>query len=417
MMPATAVAGESKTPHSMKRWPHDLVLGFLPLLLGLEVLVAIIYLPLALRGVADFRQLYTGGYMIRTGHASELYDYDTQQRFEEKLVPVNATFLLPINHPAFEELLFVPLSLFSYRTGYWIFLAVNIALLVICVRLLKPRLKALTDRWQWFPALLVAGFFPIFRTLTQGQDSIVMLTLLVAALLSLDRGREMTAGLLVGSGIFKFQIAIPIALLFLVWRRWRFSLAFGISSLLALLVSMWIVGIEGARLYGQTLLSMSVHLNSKADMLRYATIPNEMANLRGLISAIRVERLPQMWIQALVLIASAAVLFVAARQRPSLPFAITASALVSYHLIAHDASVLLIPVMVALCAGSVRTRALAAVLLIAPVCAIFPQYAYLAAIPLLMFFLGALGQMPEYIKPVDLQAGVAGVYTHACNRI
>src|SRR5258708_7814258 len=29
--------------------------------------------------LADFRQLYTGGYILRTGHAHELYDFDKQQ--------------------------------------------------------------------------------------------------------------------------------------------------------------------------------------------------------------------------------------------------------------------------------------------------------------------------------------------------
>jgi hypothetical protein len=96
MMPATAVAGEGKTLRARKFWPHDVVLGLLPLLIGFEILLWTVYLPLETRGFADFRQLYTGGYILRTGHAAELYDYDTQQRLEETLVPVGLHFTQPI---------------------------------------------------------------------------------------------------------------------------------------------------------------------------------------------------------------------------------------------------------------------------------------------------------------------------------
>jgi hypothetical protein len=103
MMPATAVAGRENRLAVKKCWPHDLVLGLLPLLIGFEVLLAILYMPPALRGLDDFRQLYVGGYMIRAGHATELYDYDSQQRFEETVVPVGTHLPLIISHLAFEE--------------------------------------------------------------------------------------------------------------------------------------------------------------------------------------------------------------------------------------------------------------------------------------------------------------------------
>jgi glycosyl transferase family 87 len=385
----TAVACEGDTLRAGKSWLHDLILGLFPLLIGFEVLLWTVYLPLGIRGIADFRQFYTGGYMIRTGHARELYDHDIPLRLEESLVPVGAHFLLSITHPAFEELLFVPLSLLSYRGAYFVFMAFNGGLLILCVWLMRFRLIVLSERWKWFPALLFAAFYPITRTLTQGQDSIIMVALLAAALRSLDTGKEMTAGLLVGIGIFKFQIALPIALLFVIWRRWRFALGFGISSSVAALTSLWIVGTDGARRYVDILFSMSVHLSSRLDTFRDPTTPFEMLNLRGLISAIYANLSPPL-IQVLVFAASAVVLLLAARQRPSLPLAITAGSLVSYHFIAHDASILIIVIAAALCSASVRNAVLAVLLLIAPLCAIIPVYGYLAAIPLIGLFLSML---------------------------
>ena len=333
--------------------------------------------------------------MLRTGHAAELYDYDTQQRFEEALVPVHGYFVLSITHPAFEELLFVPLSLFTYKVAYWIFMVFNGALLVLCVRLLGHRLKVLSDRWKWLPFLLIAAFYPISRAMMQGQDSIIMLTLLAAALWALDQDKELVAGILVGIGIFKFQIAIPIALLFLMWRRWRFSAGFAISSVAAGLVSLWLVGLGGAREYTRMLLSMSLRLTSEADMLRYGTNPSKMLNLRGLVSVIFDGKLPHGYVQFLVAACSVVVLLAAARQRPSLPLAIAAGSLVSYHLIDHDASILIIVIAAALCSGSVWNGAVAILLLIAPLCAITHVYGYLAAIPLLGLFLLMLRRQPE----------------------
>jgi Glycosyltransferase family 87 len=392
---ATAAVGEGKTLSARKFWPHDLILGLLPLILSAQALIWAAYLPEGLRGVADFRQLYSGGYMIRTGHAKQLYNYAAQEQFEEALVPVGVHFTLPVNHLAFEELLFVPLSWFSYRTAYWIFLAFNGTLLVVCFRLLKARLRILSDRWQWLPACLFAAFFPISRALTHGQDSIILLTLLAGALLALDHESELAAGLLVGMGLFKFQIAIPIALLFVAWRRWRFSAGFAISSVAAGLLSLWLVGLDGAREYAHTMVAMSVHLSSKADMVRYGTYPTAMLNLRGLASATLNRFLPQVGVQAIVFLCSAAVLWLAARRRASLELAIAAAALTSYHFLSHDASILIIVIAAALCSGSVWNGAVAFLLLLAPMCAVIPEYGYLAAIPLLGLFLLMLRRVPE----------------------
>jgi hypothetical protein len=384
MMPASAVAEEGKPQPRRKFWPHELVLGLLPLLIGLEGLLAVLYVPPALHGLDDFRQLYVGGYMIRTGHARELYDYDTQQRFQDTVVPVRKHDPLIISHLAYEELLFVPLSLFPYKVAYWMFMVFNGALLVFCVGLLRHRLTVLPD---WLPVLLIPAFFPISRTLEKGQDSIIVLTLLTAALWALDHEKEFVAGLLVGMGIFKFQIVIPIALLFFVWRRWRFSVGLAISSAAAGLVSLWLVGLGGVRGYVHLLLSMSLRLTSEADMRRYTTNPNMMMNLRGLFSAMFDGRLPHSYLQFLVAACSVIVLLAAARRRPSLPLAIAAASLVSYHFIIHDASILIIVIAAALCRRSVWNAAAAILLLVAPFCAVIPIYDYLAAIPLLGLFL------------------------------
>jgi len=398
MMPVSTVAqGEP----AKRFWPPVLVRRLLPLLVGYQILLATMYVPQALGGLDDFRQLYTGGYMVRTGHATELYDYSAQQRFEELLIPTGMHFTLPINHLAFEELLFVPLSLLPYKVAYWVFMAFNGVLLILCVRLLGRRLEIQPDHWKWkwewmrkwVPVLLLLAFFPIPRALEKGQDSIIMLTLLAAALWGLDHEKEFVAGLLVGIGIFKFQIVLPIALLFLVWRRGRFCAGFAASTAGAGLISLWLVGIAGAKEYAHTLLSMSVRSTSGMDTLRYGN-SIDMINLRGLLTALFAGRLAHEYVQLLIAACSIAVLVAAARQRPSLPLAIAASSLTSYYLMVHDASIFIIVIAMALCSGLLWNGAVAVLLLIAPLCAIIPGCGYVTTIPLLGLFLLMLRREP-----------------------
>ncbi|MGH9538982.1 MAG: hypothetical protein ACRD3H_13735, partial [Terriglobales bacterium] len=64
----------------------DLLLGILPILIGIQLLGWVTFFPSALHGHADFRQLYAAGYMVRTGHAGELYNIGAQQQFQDALV-------------------------------------------------------------------------------------------------------------------------------------------------------------------------------------------------------------------------------------------------------------------------------------------------------------------------------------------
>src|SRR5438445_112586 len=170
-----------------------------------------------------------------------------------------------------------------FKMSYISFLFCNVALLWVSFRLLPPRLAALTGVWPWLPGAIFISFLPISAALMQGQDSIVLLTLLAGASVLLDQKRDLPAGVLVALGLAKFQICLPIALLFLAWRKWRFCLGFALSAALVGAASLWIVGLAEAKQYVYFLGSMSFGLNTPADRFRYGISPVSMANLRGLI--------------------------------------------------------------------------------------------------------------------------------------
>jgi hypothetical protein len=312
-------------------------------LLVLQVVVCVGGARLGSDGRADFRQLYTAGYMVRSGHANQIYDYDTETAFQEMAVGPGSP--LPFDHLAYEALLFVPLSLFGYRTAYFIFLALNLVLLALAAWLFKPYLSDLAAFAPWMPYAIFFCFVPVSLTLVLAQDSILLLTLMIAAFVSLRRGHGMRSGILLGLGLFKFQYVIPMALLFLAWRRWRiFSGLLLCSSALAGL-SVWIVGLRATRAFVRTLFVMSTGLSTDAARMKYGTFPDRMPNLRGLIYAIAQHfSVTQNQVAILVAICSALVIVLAARMKPSFSLAVTVATLVSYHGLIHDASLLIIPI-------------------------------------------------------------------------
>jgi hypothetical protein len=397
---STRVTAESRS----RRYLRDLLLGLLPFLFAIQCFGWLTFFPNALRGHADFRQLYAAGYMVRTGHAGELYDYQAQKNAQDSLVATGDR-ALPFIRPAYQALLFVPFSLLPYRAAYLAFLGVNLILLALAFWLLRAKLTNLAVAWSILPVFVFLVFYPVALALMQGQDSILLLALLAAALVSLDRGRDLTAGAMVALGLFKLQIVIPIAVLFLLWRRWRFTGGFVLSGLVLALVSMWTVGLAQTSLFVRAMLSVG---GVAGNQISFPLRVSIMANLRGLISGLTNSGLTNSWLstagtQALTFAASAAVLialvvFAPRKLHPENQFilAITASVLVSYYLFIHDLSVMLIPIVLTLnpylgaeLADDALTRSTAwtaALLLVAPMCIfLMPGHSYLVALPLCAF--------------------------------
>ena len=374
----------------------DLLSGFPRSFSVLQITGWLFFIPAIFDGHADFRSFYNAGYMVRTGEARALYDYETEKVYQDRLIS-REDLAMPFIHPAYEALLFVPLSLLPYRAAYFAFLTVNLALLAICYRLLRPDMQNLARVWPGLPAAMFL-FLPVTGALMKGQDSVLLLTLLAAAIVCLGEGREFSAGTLTALGLFRFQIVLPIAILFLLWRRWRFSAGFAVAAAVLAAISVGIVGFAQTESYTRSLLSISGS-GSTADLVRYGQPDWQMANLRGLIVGLAGSHLSILSIRRVILLVSATVLLLVAELTPGgksadpLLIAITTSAAVSYHFLFHDLSVLLIPIIFALnrcvtaeatgdTAGRLVART-AAVMFVAPIMISFvPGLFYLVALPL-----------------------------------
>jgi Glycosyltransferase family 87 len=400
------------TKKKAARWSwgvQDFFWGIAPLLLGAQLLAWIYFLPQSLHGHTSFRQLYTAGYMVRTGHSRELYDYTAQKLFQDQLVSHEST-LMPFIRPPFDALVFVPFSFLSYPSAYIAFLILNFALLAASVRLLRSWTGNLRADHKWLPIAIFASFVPVASALILGQDSILLLALLSASMLALERERDFTAGTLAGLGLFKFHLLIPLALLLLCWRRFRFFTGFSTVAATLGLISIWIAHPSQLRVYAGSLLGIGKGDNGSAnELLRYPLPITMMANVHGLVSGL-FGNLPS-FSQTIVtiLLAAGVIVWIAIAVPRACPpqwtisIALTASVLASYYLFVYDLTILLLPLSVALNWSTSPSRvkmgrllSVASVLVfLAPACMFFlPSYFYLVSLPL-FFFLFVLVKSAE----------------------
>ena len=326
----------------------------------------------SLAGKVDLRAFYAAGTIVRSGEASRLYDYDYQQKVQDATIGPRAG-ALPFLYPPFAALLFVPLSVLSYRHAFFVLLGLNIGLLCTAAQLLRPRLPGIRQhRWLLLPAAY-GSFFAVSVALMQGQISFVLLIVYCGSYVLLERGRHFRAGLLLALALMKFQVALPVILLFIVWRQWRVVAGFVMGTLGAGAISFAVVGRVGLASYARSMLGVlgATARNPGASKARYGMFPTDMPNLHGLTYALS-HGAP--WGYLLNGLLCCIVLGWAARQRACLLVALPAAMLVSYHMQPHDLTLLLLPLSVAgtrlfLSSSSEKSRQEQAQLRVALLCA------------------------------------------------
>jgi hypothetical protein len=402
----TTLQHVTASPWKVPYYVKGLALGVPTYLVAIHFWTWVFTLPVYLAGRADFRQFYAAGAIIRNGQARQLYNYQEQKDFQDNLVS-REQVALPFVSPAYHALLFTPFSLFPFRTAYFLFLAFNVGMLGISFILLRPWMLNLRVIYPWLPLAILLGFLPIAAALIQGQDSIVLLALLVGTFVILTKRRNLAAGALLGLGLFKFPITTPIALLFLIWRRWRFCLGFFISALALSFVSIWLVGIAQTTLYIESLISIAGLRPATTALAQYPVALPMMADVHGFVFGITGRWLSKFWLQALTILLSGTVMGWTAWRGSRftdaaslLLLAVSCGVLVSHHTYIHDLSVLFLPILVLLnsflpreAQGSNTERLIgraAAVMFVAPVdISFFPRHFYIVSLAVLLLLLGA----------------------------
>lgn len=182
------------------------------------------------QGMTDFRSYYAAGELARhQPHA--LYSAAAQWKAQLAVGPGS---FYPWAHLPPEAALMAPLTLMPFKTAFALWQAVNLFLLIAAVYPLKTYFSG-------FSAVAVA-LIPAFIGFCDGQDCILTLLLFVFAFLSLKAGNEFRAGCILGIGLIRYEITLPLLLSFLVGRRWRVIAGAAVTGSLLLAASFAVVG-------------------------------------------------------------------------------------------------------------------------------------------------------------------------------
>jgi hypothetical protein len=154
--------------------------------------------------------------------------------------------------------------------------------------------------------------------------------------------------------LFKFPILIPIAILFAIWKRWRFLAGFGASCIAVAIICISVTGIATQRDYASLILSLAGLHNPPVRLATYPIEWNLMPNFHGLLVGLLGGLLTHQCLAKIAMVSSApAIVWVAYRGRNTnaagsdlLLLAIPTAILVSHHSYIYDLSPLIIPVLV-----------------------------------------------------------------------
>ena len=354
-----------------------MILGITAILIGLPMMSwATFLLHVVPDGHADFRANYTAGYMLRTGQP--LYNYTLEMEVQSRKISPE-TVAAPFIHPAYEALLYVPLSLFSYLQAYWLWFALNLIILIYVYRLLRLHLIPLSAVASWMPAATFAAFMPIGAAIVQGQDSVLLLLLLALAFASFRYSEHLlVAGIFLGLAVFRFQIIVPIVLCLSLWRRWRVMAGFSISAFGAAALS---IALAGFRPYLHTVMRLSLYPD-----VDYLQPVFRMPNLRGLIQSLGGGD----WTIIVASFTLLGITVVAGNRcdlQQQLSLAVTVAALVGYHEFVHDLSILFIPLAWLIGKKQQLSLLISAICFSTPSLLVFaPDYFYLTSLAVLALF-------------------------------
>jgi hypothetical protein len=302
---------------------------------------------------ADFPHFYCAARMLADGHGHQLYDADLQRQYQARYAGRVGTLY---THPPFEAALYLAVAWLPLQYAYLVWSLLSMTFLALAAeRLARDALEP----WDW-RILLAASltFVPLLIGILQGQDSLLLLLLVVLAFTALRSERPFAAGCWLGFGLFKFQLALPLALVLVLTQsraRSGFVKGFSLTAAVLAAASIAISGWPVLTLYPSFL------LHFKQQPLG-GLVPQAMANFRGLTYLLfRSDQ--SFWAVAALSILCAAALIrtltawkqarpespspaVATRDEFDLAFANTVlfALLVSYHLNPQDLTLLLLPI-------------------------------------------------------------------------
>jgi Glycosyltransferase family 87 len=150
----------------------------------------------------------------------------------------------PAPHPPFIAILATPLSVFNLNQVITVWFIIELACLMAIAWMLVVLWKGKVD---WVPAILIffllLAWYPVMVDLLYGQLTILLTTLLLAALLALRSNKKVLAGVLIGLSVAIKMYTWPLIIYFALKKDWRTFIS-SITSLIGFnLLALTIMGI------------------------------------------------------------------------------------------------------------------------------------------------------------------------------
>jgi len=286
---------------------------------------------------ADFLHFYVLGSLALAHRGDLLYDMPGQSAFLAKLLPPAGNYAyVPLYGPQL-AVFWSPLARLPYLRALTVWLLLNCCFYgFACYASWRccPRLR----QFQWTTVLAALAFPGFFHLIVWGQTAGVALLCLVLAYLALRADKTFLAGLAIGSLIFKPQLGVAAAVVFLALKKWKLVASAVCAACAQLLAGWFYFGSSAMHSYWKALLRIP------AILPQLEPRPYQTDSLRSFFSML----VPVSWIAlGLYALSAAAVLILLTRcwsvESPlDLKFSalLLATVLVAPHLTIYDVVIL-----------------------------------------------------------------------------
>jgi hypothetical protein len=208
----------------------------------------------------DFLHFYTLGSLALTHRGADLYNLQAQSILAAARVPAAAGIrYLPL-YPPQVSLFFAPFATLSYPAALTLWLTFSFLIYGVCCYAVWRSCPNLRN--QKLTALILALAFPAFwHLIAWGQTSALALACFTLAFFALRAKSDFYAGLAFGCLIFKPQLALAAAIIFLLRFRWKIILGATASSAAQLAGAWFYYGSAPLHNWIQTLLNIPQQLS------------------------------------------------------------------------------------------------------------------------------------------------------------
>ncbi len=163
-----------------------------------------------LSGANDFAPFYAAATLAGT---PDIYNPDKIHGIITRALGGSSDTLRFIRMP-FHAAILSPLSWFSYRTAYAIYLALQVGVVIAFVVLWRIPSRT-------YAVIFTLLSLPVFFSLVTGQDTLFLLLWIALAVRCQEQGKPFTAGVFFSFCAMKFHLFMLLPLLFIGQRRWR----------------------------------------------------------------------------------------------------------------------------------------------------------------------------------------------------